>query len=134
MKKLTLAALVSSLVLAGCASTPVNDTKVMVVEGEAVNVQVQNIRSFEVEIAPRKAVCQLTDVAGNLVDSECLQYRRTFDRNFNILPGNIEGFEFEQGHRYVLDVKQTALLNEATKQVVPVWTLNKIISKTAETP
>ena len=105
----------------------------MVVEGETVKVKVQNIKSFQVEIAPRKAVCQIKDTAGNVLDAECLQYRRTFDRNFNTLSGNIEGFAYEPGYRYVLDVQQTALLNEVTGVVVPVWTLNEIVSKTAET-
>ncbi|MDO4426692.1 MAG: DUF4377 domain-containing protein [Moraxella sp.] len=132
MKKFALMALAGSLVLAGCSSMPLDDKRTMVIEGEKVEVQIQNIRSFEVEIAPRKAVCQITDTLGNKVDSECLQYRRTFERNFNTLSGDIKGFEYEAGHRYVLDVKQTALLNEATGKVVPEWSLNKIISKTAE--
>lgn len=132
MKKLALAAVASALVLTGCNSMPIKDTKKMVIEGERVEVKIENINSFQVEISPRKAVCQLTDTAGNLVDSECLQYRRTFEKNFNIVPGNIEGFEYEAGYRYVLDIKQTALLNEQTRKVVPVWSLNKVVSKTSE--
>lgn len=132
MKKFVLMALAGSLVLAGCASTPLDDKRTMVVEGKKMEVQVQNIRSFEVEIAPRKAVCQIADITGKPVESECLQYRRTYERNFNTLAGGIEGFEYETGHRYVLDVKQTALLNEVTGEVVPVWSLNKIVSKTVE--
>ncbi len=132
MKKLILAALTGALTLTACSTTNVDNERVMVVEGEKVKVQVQNIRSFEVEIAPRKAVCQVTNTAGLKVDAECLQYRRTFDRNFNTLSGEIVGFEYEPGYRYVLDLEQTALLNEVTKEVVPVWKLNKIISKTSE--
>ena len=77
-------------------------------------------------------MCELTNNLGETVQAECLQYRRTFDRNFNVLSGDIEGFQYEPGFRYVLDLKQERLLNETTGQVVPKWTLNKIISKTPE--
>lgn len=132
MKKLFAGVALASLALAGCASTQLDDKRVMMVEGEVKQVQVQELRSFQVEIAPRKAVCELTNNLGQKVQAECLQYRRTFDRNFNVLSGDIEGFQYEPGFRYVLDLKQERLMNEATGQVVPKWTLNKIISKTPE--
>lgn len=132
MKKLALAVFAGAVALTGCTTGPLHNERTMVVEGEKVTVEVQNIRSFEIEIAPRKAVCSVVTTAGNKVDAECLQYRRTFDKNFNTLSADIEGFDYEAGYRYVLDVKQTALLNEATKEVVPHWTLNKIVSKTSE--
>ena len=63
---------------------------------------------------------ELTNNLGETVQAECLQYRRTFDRNFNVLSGgDIEGFQYEPGFRYVLDLKQERLLNETTGQVVP---------------
>lgn len=130
MKKL-FAGVAASVALVGCASNQLDDKQVVMVEGQAQEVQVQALRSFQVEIAPRKAVCELTNT-GEKVQAECLQYRRTFDRNFNTLSGDIEGFEYEPGFRYVLDLKQDRLLNEATGQVVPKWSLNKVISKTAE--
>lgn len=131
MRNFALASL-AAVFLAGCASMqPVNMHKV-VVEGEVQTVKVQNINSFEVEIAPRRALCDVMNTAGEKTEVPCLQYRRTFERNFNTLSsGEIEGFEYETGHRYVLDVKQTSRVNEAN-EVVPVWSLNKIISKTAE--
>lgn len=133
MKKLAAAVCVSLVALTGCATNKVVDERAMIVDGEAVKVKVQDIRSFQVEIAPRKAVCHIKNTAGHDIQSECLQYRNTFNRNYNILSGDIEGFIYEPGYRYVLDVKQTALLNQVTGVVVPVWSLNKIVSKTAET-
>ena len=132
MKKLFAGVALASVALAGCASKQLDDKRLMIVEGEVKQVQVQDLRSFQVEIAPRKAVCELTNSLGETVQAECLQYRRTFDRNFNVLSGDIEGFQYEPGFRYVLDLKQERLLNETTGQVVPKWTLNKIISKTPE--
>ena len=132
MKKLFAGVALASVALAGCASKQLDDKRLMIVEGEVKQVQVQDLRSFQVEIAPRKAVCELTKNLGETVQAECLQYRRTFDRNFNVLSGDIEGFQYEPGFRYVLDLKQERLLNETTGQVVPKWTLNKIISKTPE--
>lgn len=130
--KAMLSAAVMALALTGCASKTVDNTKVMTLEGETVAVKVKDISSFQVEIAPRKAVCQIKDSKGNSFDGECLQYRRTTDRNFNNLGGDITGFEYQDGYRYVLDVKQEALLDKDTNQMVPVWSLNKVISKTAE--
>lgn len=130
MKKIAVALTVVAVALTGCASKDLNDTRVMTIEGQTKEVKIINIPSFQVEIAPRKAVCELTSTEGTKVTSECLQYRRTIDRNFNVLSGDIEGFEYEEGFRYVLDVKQTSVTDGNT--VKPVWTLNKLISKTPE--
>ena len=51
----------ASVALAGCASKQLDDKRLMIVEGEVKQVQVQDLRSFQVEIAPRKAVCELTN-------------------------------------------------------------------------
>ena len=97
-----------------------------------MDVKVVNINSFKAEIAPRKAVCKIKDTDGNAVDAECLQYRQPHQSNYNVLSGEIKGFEYEPGYRYMLDLKQEAMINEETKVVTPVWTLNKVISKTSE--
>ncbi|AWY20309.1 DUF4377 domain-containing protein [Moraxella bovis] len=132
MKKIIALSSIIALTLTGCASTQLDDTRVKTVEGEVKAVKVVNIPSFDIEIAPRKATCQLTDTAGNAVASECLQYRRTHERNYNVLSGNIEGFSFEEGNRYVLNISQTAVDDEASGKVVPVWKLNKVISVNPE--
>ena len=132
MKKIIALSSIIALTLTGCASTQLDNTRVKTVEGEVKAVKVVNIPSFDIEIAPRKATCQLTDTAGNAVASECLQYRRTHERNYNVLSGNIEGFTFEEGNRYVLNISQTAVNDEAAGEVVPVWKLNNIVSVTPE--
>lgn len=132
MKKLAIAALVTTFTLAGCSTMNLSDERAMVVEGEAVKVKVVNIPSFQVEIAPRKAVCQLTDTSGTVVEAQCLQYRQTYQKNYNILNGNIQGFTYEPNYRYILDVRQEAFADKASGVVKPVWLLNSIVSKTAE--
>ena len=132
MKKLAIAALMTTFVLSGCSTMGMNDERTMVVEGEAMNVKVVNIPSFKIEIAPLKAVCELPDANGNKIESECLQYRQTYQKNYTPLNGDIQGFTYEPNYRYVLDVRQEAVMNEATKVVKPVWILNEVISKTAE--
>ncbi|OPH39339.1 Uncharacterised protein [Moraxella lacunata] len=132
MKKIIALSSIIALTLTGCAGTQLDNTRVKTVEGEVKAVKVVNIPSFDIEIAPRKATCQLTDTAGNAVASECLQYRRTHERNYNVLSGNIEGFTFEEGNRYVLNISQTAVNDEAAGEVVPVWKLNNIVSVTPE--
>ncbi len=132
MKKLAIAALMTTFVLSGCSTMGMNDERTMVVEGEPVNVKVVNIPSFKIEIAPLKAVCELPTASGTMVESECLQYRQTYQKNYTPLNGDIQGFTYEPNHRYILDVRQEAVMNEATKVVKPVWILNEVISKTAE--
>ena len=124
MKKLAIAALMTTFVLSGCSTMGMNDERTMVVEGEAMNVKVVNIPSFKIEIAPLKAVCELPDANGNKIESECLQYRQTYQKNYTPLNGNIQGFTYEPNYRYILDVRQEAVMNEATQVVKPVWILN----------
>ena len=132
MKKLAIAALMTTFVLSGCYTMGMNDERTMVVEGEPMNVKVVNIPSFKIEIAPLKAVCELPTASGTMVESECLQYRQTYQKNYTPLNGDIQGFTYEPNYRYILDVRQEAVMNEATKVVKPVWILNEVISKTAE--
>lgn len=132
MKKLALAALITTFALSGCSTMGMDNERAMVVEGQAMNVKVVNIPSFEVEIAPRKAVCDLTTATGTKVESECLQYRQTYQKNYTTLNGNIQGFTYEPNYRYVLDVRQEAVTDEASNVVKPIWILNEVVSKTAE--
>ncbi|MBH0064689.1 MULTISPECIES: DUF4377 domain-containing protein [Psychrobacter] len=130
MKKLALAALMTTFALSGCST--MDNERTMVVEGQPMNVKVVNIPSFEVEVAPRKAVCDLTATDGSMVESQCLQYRQTYQKNYTTLNGNIQGFTYEPNYRYMLDIRQEAMTEEGSDVVQPVWILNKVISKTAE--
>ncbi|MFZ2844493.1 DUF4377 domain-containing protein [Psychrobacter sp.] len=132
MKKLALAALMATFVLSGCSTMDVDNERTMVVEGEAMNVKVVNIPSFKIEIAPLKAVCELQASNGTMVESECLQYRQTYQKNYTPLNGNIQGFTYEPNYRYILDVRQEVVMNELTNVAKPVWILNEVVSKTAE--
>ncbi|PKG34932.1 DUF4377 domain-containing protein [Psychrobacter sp. Sarcosine-3u-12] len=132
MKKLALAALMTTFALSGCSTMGMDNERTMVVEGQTMNVKVINIPSFEVEIAPRKAVCGLTTANGTKVESECLQYRQTYQKNYTTLNGNIQGFTYEPNYRYILDVRQEAVTDEASNVVKPIWILNEVVSKTAE--
>lgn len=132
MKKLALAALVATFALTGCATNQLDNEQVRVVEGQPLKVKVVNIPSFKVEIDPRKAVCNVTNTAGQVVESECLQYRQPHQKNFSTMNGEIQGFTYEPGYRYMLDVRQDAVADEAAGTVKPVWILNNVISKTAE--
>ncbi len=132
MKKLAIATFAATFALAGCSTMGLDDERTMVVEGQAVNVKVVNIPSFKVEIAPRKALCERMDTTGNTVETQCLQYRQSYQKNYNTLNGNIQGFTYEPNYRYMLDVRQEAMADTASGMVKPVWILNEVISKTAE--
>ena len=132
MKKLAIAAVLTSMTLAGCSSMGLDDKRALIVDGEPQVVKVVNIPSFQVEIAPHQAVCQVPTTDGGVVDSQCLQYRQPFQKNYNLLHSEIQGFTFEPGYRYVLDVRQETANDEANGLVKPVWVLNEVVSKTAE--
>ncbi|WP_367103260.1 DUF4377 domain-containing protein [uncultured Psychrobacter sp.] len=132
MKKLAIAAFAATFALAGCSSMDLNDQRTMVVDGQKLDVKVVNISSFEVEVAPRKAICERVNTAGEMVETECLQYRQSYQKNFNTLNGDIQGFTYEPNYRYVLDVRQEAVADTEAGVVRPVWILNEVISKTPE--
>ncbi len=132
MKKLAIAALVSTLALAGCSTTDLVNERNLIVEGEAKTVKVVNIPSLKIELSPNKAVCEVMDSSGQMITAECLQFRQTFQKNYNTFNGDIQGFTYEPGYRYVLDVRQEAVANTAAGVVEPVWYLNEVISKKAE--
>lgn len=132
MKKLALAALLTTFALSGCATQKLADEKVLVVEGQPMKVKVVNIPSFKVEIAPRKAICEMVDTTGNKVEEQCIQYRQAHQKNFNTLNGSIQGFTYEPNYRYMLDVRQEAVADEASGVIRPVWILNDVISKVSE--
>ena len=132
MKKLALAAVMATFVLSGCSTMATDDTRTMVVEGEPAVVKVINSPRFKIEIAPLKAVCELQASNGTMIESECLQYRQTYQKNYTPLNGDIQGFTYEPNYRYVLDVRQEAMMDEVTNVVKPVWILNQVVSKKAE--
>lgn len=132
MKKLAIAALATTLALAGCSTMKLDDNRTMVVEGQTQDVKVVNISSFKVELAPRKAVCDVMASNGTMIQSECLQYRQSFQKNFTTLNGDIQGFTYEPGYRYMLDLRQEAVANAEAGTIEPVWFLNEVISKNAE--
>ncbi len=132
MKYLFAATALASMTLMGCSTMQYDDERVLVVDGEPKVVEVVNIPNIKLEIDPKKAVCELPAADGTMVKSECLQYRQPFQTNFNTLSGDIQGFTFEPGYRYILDVRQEAVKDEASGVVKPVWILNEVVSKTSE--
>jgi hypothetical protein len=127
LKKLALAAIASGTVaLTACQTNHNMDTKAPVVKnGEIKAVKVKPISSFLIEISPRKALCD--SINGGQI--ECLQYRNRYESNFNPLKTSIEGFNFEPGYSYILDVRQDVMQNPASGQLETKWVLNQIISK-----
>ncbi|HCT72912.1 MULTISPECIES: DUF4377 domain-containing protein [Psychrobacter] len=132
MKKLVLAAVMTAFALSGCSTMGMDNERTMVVDGKPMNVKVVNIPSFKIEVAPLKAVCELSTADGTKVESECLQYRQTYQKNYTPLNGNIQGFTYEPNYRYVLDVRQEVVVDKVSNMAKPVWILNEVVSKVAE--
>lgn len=128
MKKLVLPVLaVSTIALAACQTNPeANTTATIAKNGEVQDVKLKAIDSFKIELSPRKALCD--SVNGGQI--ECLQYRVRHQKNFNPLKTPIEGFSFEEGNAYILDIRQELIQSTETGKAETKWVLNKVISKT----
>lgn len=125
---------VATLGLAACQSAPQNAASAQqatpVLAGNTANaiaVNIQPISSFMVEVSPRHAVC---NNAGS-GQSGCLQYRTSYQTSFNPLSKPIEGFKYQAGYAYLLDVKQEVVKNSAGGKPESNWVLNRIISRTS---
>lgn len=124
MKKLLLpvaAAVLLSVV--GCQS--MQGSALVSKDGDLQTVDMKNIKSFEVEISPRLAVCD-----NPAMNNMCMQYRLGNRKNSEPLKRQIEGFDFEVGNRYMLDVRQEVV--QVDGKVQTQWRLNKVLSKMAE--
>lgn len=128
MNKLALVLLaVTGFTLSACQTNQdMANTKAPVVkDGEVKAVKVKPISSFLIEISPRKALCD--SINGGQI--ECLQYRNRYENNFNPLKTDIQGFEFEPGYSYILDVRQEVIQAADSGQYQTKWVLNQVISK-----
>lgn len=131
MKRLFASAFIAGFALVGCATVTDQDGRIITADAQTHPrvIKVINIPSIKIEVHPEKAMCELPLTNGTVVVTECLQYRQPFQKNFNILAGGIEGFDFEPGYRYLLDIRQQAVPDETTGDVKPVWILNNVVSK-----
>lgn len=89
-------------------------------------VKIEPIKSFIIEISPRVAVCD-----NPAMSNQCLQYRQVGERDYRALSRPIEGFEYQAGTRYKLDVRQVVDMatdgNANTR-----WILNRIVDSVVE--
>ncbi|XID75210.1 DUF4377 domain-containing protein [Alkanindiges sp. WGS2144] len=125
-KRLLMIVGAATFALAACQTNQDMTTKAPVVkDGEVKAVKVKPISSFLIEVSPRKALCD--SINGGQI--ECLQYRNRYENNFNPLKTDIEGFTFEPGYSYILDVRQEVMQDADSGQLQTKWILNQIISK-----
>jgi hypothetical protein len=113
----------TTLVMTGCNS--MKSEAMVAQDGVVKTVTVKPIKSFMVEISPRAAVCN-----NPAMNNMCLQYRNQHARNFEPLKTIIEGFNFETGNRYILDVRQDVVEKDGMMQ--SKWVLNEVVKKTLE--
>ncbi|WP_019672994.1 DUF4377 domain-containing protein [Psychrobacter lutiphocae] len=132
--------LLSSMVLASAALTACTTAALGLNDGNTIKagskqavqaVQVINIPSFKIEVSAFKVSCDIAGTDGAMVRTECIQFRQPFQKHFNTLTTDIQGFDYEPGYRYLLDVRQEAVTNPQTGESKPVWVLNEIINKTS---
>ena len=129
---LMMVAVATALGLAACQSTAPNTsslqkTSMATPDGRVVAVNIQPISSFMVEVSPRQALCG----SANSAQADCLQYRTNYQNNFNPLRKPIEGFNYQPGYAYLLDVKQVVVKNEVAGKLETNWVLNRVISRTS---
>ncbi len=113
----------TTLIMTGCNS--MKSEAMVAKDGVVQVVAVKPIKSFMVEISPRAAACD-----NPAMNNMCLQYRNQHARNFEPLKTMIEGFTFEEGNRYMLDVRQELVEKDGMMQ--SKWVLNEVVKKTLE--
>ncbi|MEC7121037.1 MAG: DUF4377 domain-containing protein [Pseudomonadota bacterium] len=111
----------ASLWMVGCQTTTLSaesDT------GQtAPQQQQQDVQQFQIEVAP-----VLEDCVG-VAPMKCMQYRKKGDRTWLNHYGEIEGFEYQPDYRYVLEIKQTSVLNPPADASSLRWELVRIVEK-----
>lgn len=127
---LMLVAVATMMGLAACQSTAPNTasvqkTNMTTVDGRVIPVNIQPISSFMVEVSSQQALCS----SANAPQANCLQYRTSYQNNFNPLRKPIEGFNYQPGYAYLLDVKQVVIKNEVAGKLETNWVLNRVISR-----
>jgi hypothetical protein len=124
---------VATMGLTACQTTPQQTASAPVTsvppaaETQSTAINIQPISSFMVEVSPRQAVCN----SANPAQADCLQYRTRYQNNFNPLSKPIEGFKYQPGYAYLLDVKQEVVKNAVGGKLETSWVLNRVISRTS---
>lgn len=81
-------------------------------------------RVIRLEVAEQRAPCMAVG------PSECLQVREGTEAPWQLFHGEIEGFSYEPGYRYVLEVAQRSVANPPADGSSLAYRLVLVVSKT----
>ena len=81
-------------------------------------------RVIRLEVAEQRAPCMAVG------PSECLQVREGTEAAWQLFYGEIEGFSYEPGYRYVLEVAQRSVANPPADGSSLAYRLVHVVSKT----
>ncbi|MFZ3193107.1 MAG: DUF4377 domain-containing protein [Moraxellaceae bacterium] len=118
----------ASLWMVGC-QTPISNSTTPSERDRPATSQTQqqalqrNVQQFQIEVAP-----VLVDCVG-VAPMKCLHYRKVGDIEWLNHYSGIDGFEYQPDYRYVLEVKQTPVINPPADASSLRWELVRIVEK-----
>lgn len=83
----------------------------------------QQVKQFKIEVAPT-----LVDCVG-VARMQCLQYRKVGETQWSNHYFGIEGFEYQPDYRYVLEIKQTPVIDPPADASSLRWELLRVVEK-----
>ena len=92
-------------------------------EKKLLNGKMTTFKNTILIINEHKANCE-----GN-PNALCLQIKKEKQKHFEVFYQNIVGFEFEESYRQTILVEERKIEHPEIKQVIPIYTLIKVISK-----
>ena len=115
----------ASLWMVGCQPTTQtsNLSSQTTLPSSAQHTNQQQAQQFQIEVAP-----VLVDCVG-IAPMKCLHYRKVGDIEWLNHYSGIDGFEYQPDYRYVLEVKQTPVINPPADASSLRWELVRIVEK-----
>ena len=114
----------ASLWMVGCQIST-QETSSLTPQLQTSNHQtnMQQTQQFQIEVAPT-----LVDCVG-VAPMQCMQYRKVGETEWSNHYFGIEGFEYQPDYLYVLEIKQTPVLNPPADASSLRWELVQVVEK-----
>ncbi|PIE50557.1 MAG: hypothetical protein CSA38_02875 [Flavobacteriales bacterium] len=127
MKK-TISVLTSLFLLSACNTTKkeINNTKTVTIENKTEkesNTAEESVFQYGMFVASEKVDCQ------GVAPQKCFMVRASWETTWTVLYGEIEGFDYQPGYEYHLEVKRTTLNNPPADGSAYHYELVRIINK-----
>lgn len=112
----------ASLWMVGC-QPPTTATSSTALQTQITTQQMQQVQQFKIEVAPTLVACV------GVAPMQCMQYRKVGDTAWSNHYFGIDGFEYQPDYRYVLEIKQTPVIDPPADASSLRWELVRVVEK-----